>query len=85
MKREKYPFRGINHGKHQIDLTHLKVLYEVRPIEVHMNENGSIMDRPTLAFIFANENRFHIVGQISVDMLNEGLKDIGYKMIKDED
>jgi hypothetical protein len=75
-------FQGFNHGKKQVDLSHLKVMAQLRPTEVHLKEDGSIEDKPSLCFVMVDGSNFAMFGQISVDMFNEGLADIGYKLVK---
>lgn len=77
------PFRGINHGKDDIDLTHLDYPpVEFKPIEIHLKENGSITDEPSIAIVMQRPEGFAVVGQLSIKMWNEGLADIGYEIVK---
>lgn len=79
------PFRGINHGTEKIDLTHLgRPVRELRPTEVHLKENGALGEKPSLCFVL-DDGLIPVVGQISVSMLNKGLADIGYKLVKAEE
>lgn len=79
---EKKPFIGIDHGAHAIDLRHHGPSIQVRPDEIHVNSNGSIKDEPVFVFVCASTIGKKVFAQISLEMLNEGLADIGYKIEK---
>lgn len=51
--------------------------------EMHVKENGDIEHKPSFAIIMTN-GRIEVCGQISLRMFNDGLSDIGYKLIKHE-
>ena len=76
------PFIGINHGKGQIDLNHLDNTDEFLPIEIHMREDGTTDNKPSVAIVLKDGGGRHVYGQLSLKMWNEGLKDIGYKIVK---
>lgn len=77
------PFKAFNHGTGVIDLSHLDNVEEFRPVEIHMKEDGTLKNTPSFAIVLTSPFRQKvIVGQISLEMLNEGLNDIGYKIIK---
>lgn len=77
----KRDFIGIDHGAHHIDLTHLQILGEFKPTEVHFKENGAEGDNPSLAIVMATPiTGGFVFGQISVEMFNEGLADIGWEL-----
>ena len=88
MKKENKAFVGINHGKGKIDLTkhnsdgRFNNVTEMKPIEIHLKEDGSVKDEPSFAIVMKNVFGAVVYGQISLEMLNEGLADIGYKIIK---
>ena len=77
-------FNGFNHGKDQIDIKHLGQTIRMRPVEIHLKEDGSITDQPSLAIVMSTTfpNTPAVVGEISVEMLNKGLADIGYELVK---
>jgi hypothetical protein len=76
-------FVGINHGFGNIEITiPAKHTIEGEPIEVHLKEDGSIDDGPTITIITKLHTEVLIVSQISVDSLNVGLSDIGYELVK---
>jgi hypothetical protein len=82
------PFQGFNWGKEAIELEdNGKHLFEGKPTQIHFKENGAIGERPIIAIIieFAPITPFYAVGQISIDMFNDGAKDFGYKLVKIEE
>lgn len=83
IKNEK-PFKGINHGTGLIDLRHLAVVAVLMPIEIHLKENGTIDEKPSLSIIMKDIDGIRVVGEISLKMLNEGLEDVGYQITKIE-
>ena len=76
-------FIGINHRKEQIKLP-FKKHFPMLPTEVHLKEDGTLSNEPSLAFVLTHPNSAMspVVGQISIKMLNEGLADIGYEIKK---
>lgn len=81
------PFKGVNWGKKQIKLYDA---FEMLPVEIHLKEDGAIGDRPSFCIVMSSRHPDGInpdvtlpcvFGQISLDMLNDGLKDIGYKVV----
>jgi len=85
---EEKPFKAFDHGVGQVDLTHIESkLMELRPMEIHHKENGTLTGGPTFTLVLGVPNMPQIpkvFGQISVEMLNDALKDIGYEIIKKE-
>ncbi len=79
-------FIGINWGTEVVDLRRPGVLTEMRPVEVHLKEDGTLDNGPSLTFVLVHpplqSTPIAVFGQISVKMLNEGLADIGYKIEK---
>lgn len=76
-------FQGFNHGTGVIDLTKHKEIEEFRPVEIHLKENGSLKNEPSFAIVMTSQFSMNqVVGQISLEMLNDGLSDIGYEVIK---
>jgi hypothetical protein len=77
------PFKGINHGTGKLDLTHLRNALEVRPVEIHLKEDGSKENKPSFCLVMMHPDLpVWIVGQLSLAMFNDGLRDIGYEMRK---
>lgn len=79
MKETNKPFRGINFGKESIEIG--PVNNEMKPTLICLKEDGAIGDKPSLAILFESYGK-KFIGQVSVDMFNEGLDDIGYKLVK---
>jgi len=78
-------FEGKNWGRGAIDLTHLRSITEFRPTEIHMKEDGDLDDKPSFAIVLeTNTSSSCVVGQLSLKMLNSGLKDVGYQITKIE-
>lgn len=82
-------FIGTNHGTGPIKLKELSPfekeigLLVMKPTEIHLKEDGSIKDEPSLAIVMQRPDiGATVVGEISLEMFNEGLADIGYKMVK---
>lgn len=72
-------FKGFNHNDIRI-LKHCapgREFWEYTPIEIHYKP-----DQQSFCIVMINETRTVIYGQISLEMLNQGLSDIGYKIIK---
>lgn len=79
-------FKAINAGKNKINLSHLDGLIdEVKPIEIHLKEDGDINSHPSFCIVMMEKSiglPRHYFGQISLKMLNESLKNIGYEIKK---
>lgn len=73
------PFIGINHGLDKINL--IVPGRELLPVEIHLKENGDLEDNPSVAIVMKGTD-ISVFGQLSLKMWNEGLKDIGYKIVK---
>lgn len=77
------PFKAFNVGTGPINLTRWENIDQFRPVEIHLKENGSLKDEPSFAIILTSPySKKTIVGQISLEMLNDGLNDIGYEITK---
>ena len=77
----KKDFVGFNHGTGTIKVEGNHV--EARPTEIHLKEDGTITNGPSLCMVMDFDILpYRIIGQISVEMFNEGLKDLGYKISK---
>jgi hypothetical protein len=81
-------FIGINHGKRPIilDLPNDTYVQQLKPVEIHLKEDGSITNGPSFCIVLKAsgmlDTKMACVGQITLEMLNEGLKDIGYEIKK---
>lgn len=75
----------VNHGLRPINLTHLKQTpIEMRPTELHMKEDGSILDEPSFCFVMQHPSMLHkpVSAQVSLDMLDRAMNELGYKIVK---
>ena len=80
-------FNGFNHGKGQIDFRVIgqsKPLMQLLPTSIHLKEDGAI-NGASVAIVMTDSLGTAAFGQLSLNMWNEGLKDIGYKIVKDDD
>jgi hypothetical protein len=75
-------FKAFNHDTGQIDLSKFGNAIQMKPIEIHLKEDGSIENKPSFAIVMADPNIGYVFGQISLKMLNEGLADIGYELVR---
>lgn len=75
-------FKAFNHGTGKIIIKH-KEMIELKPVEIHLKENGSIKDEPSFAFVLTRPDlETAVFGQISLEMLNESLNELGYKIVE---
>lgn len=83
---EEKDFKGTNHRKNMIDLTrHKGLLLELRPTEIHLKEDGALGGKPSFTIVMTHPHEsidMVVCGQLSFDMWNEGLADIGYEIVK---
>lgn len=82
MEIETKVFKAFNHKLEKIDLSHHENVIEVRPTEIHLKENGSKTDESSFLIVSEHPSLPVMAAQISLEMLNEGLEQIGYKIIK---
>ena len=81
-EKKNKPFNGYNHGVGPIPI--MQGAAQLRPVQIHLKEDGAIDDKPSLAIVMiGNDGHSVAFGQISVEMMNEGLADIGYKLVKE--
>ena len=75
-------FIGFNHGRDKVIIdARGKPTFEYRPTEIHLKEAGAAGDTPSFTILM--EGTFKkVYGQLSLKMLNEGLRDIGYEIRK---
>ncbi|KKM25137.1 hypothetical protein LCGC14_1597930 [marine sediment metagenome] len=81
-------FNGFNHGKGQIDFKVIgqsRPLVQLLPTSIHLKEEGAVDGGPSVAIVMQDSLGTAAFGQLSLNMWNEGLKDIGYKIVKDDD
>lgn len=82
METETKEFTARTVGKEVVKLIKYPGCYEMRPVEIILKEDGSLKDEPVFVIVMTHPVRDPVAGQISLEMLNEGLADIGYKLIK---
>lgn len=77
-------FTGIDCGKGKVDFRQAPVPhYEMRPVEIYHKIDGSIDYAPTFTIVMFNPiQNFSVFGQVTLNMLNEGLEQIGYRLVK---
>ena len=75
-------FKAFNHGTGPVDLRHLGAADEMRPTEIHLKEDGALDDKPSFTIVMTALGRTPKFGQISLRMLNEGLNELGYEIVK---
>jgi len=74
---------GYNWGTGHIQMELGRLAYELRPIEVHLKEDGTITNEPSMAIVMSNETgTAFIYGQLSLEMWNKALNECGYKIEK---
>lgn len=66
----------------KVDVVDKRVML-MRPTEIHLKENGALDNTPSLAIVMDTQT-LRVVGEVSLNMLNEGLKSIGYELKKTE-
>lgn len=75
------PFVGISVGTGQIDLTKYEgVMVQMKPVAVYHKSDGDLNNKDSLCIVMSAPDKIHVCGQISVEMFNDGLKDIGWKL-----
>lgn len=76
-------FKGIDHGTSHINLQfEQRFAYELRPTEIHHKIDGALDNEPSFAIVMSHPNGFACFGQISLEMFNKALGEIGYKIEK---
>ena len=72
-------FVGINVGKKPIVVD--KNTFQMLPVKIYLKENESITNKPSFALLMTCQNPdLKVIGQLSLEMLNEGLIDVGYQI-----
>jgi hypothetical protein len=77
----KKAFYGTNVGKGVIDLREYPSAYQLRPTRIYLKENGAINDQPSFGILMEHPTQ-QVLGQLSLNMLNDGLNDVGYTIRK---
>lgn len=90
---------GHNWGTGRIQLDKGNFLLEFRPVEVHLKEDGSLDNEPSLCIVMVrppdvgafnipekidaeNASNLFVYGQLSLEMWNKALGEIGYEIKK---
>jgi hypothetical protein len=77
------PFKGIDWDDRIIlDVKVYGHMQNTCPVELHHLPNGAINNGPSFCIVSVDMNDNFYMGQISVDMLNKGLEEVGYKIVK---
>lgn len=78
------PFIGINVGNNPIDMRKHPTMYELRPGEIYLKTDGAKNDEPSFAIAMFDPNKVAapVIGQLSLEMFNDGLADVGYQIVK---
>lgn len=82
MSKAPHHFLGFNHGYARIDLREHKGIQQMRPTEIHLKEDGSISYHPSFAIVMEIDDQPAVFGQISLEMLNKGLSQIGFEITR---
>lgn len=82
-------FTGFNVGKNRIDVGHYSdinysAMFELRPVELYLKEDGAKGDKPSFAItmIDPRNHAAPIIGELSLEMWNKGLSEVGYEIVK---
>ena len=73
MKDTETPFRGINAGKYKPKFK--KPCMHSTPILIYLMNDKNLL-------IYSEGTYHDTLGQISIELFNKGLKDIGYELVK---
>ena len=81
---DKEPFKGFDWGTGQIKIdVGSKNYHTMMPREIHHKSDGSVKNEPSFCFLLTSPlEDFVVTSQISLEMLNKGLNDIGYEIVK---
>ena len=52
------------------------------PVEIHLIPNGDRDNKPSIALLSTRNDNNTYVNQMSLKMLNEALKDVGYEIVE---
>ena len=74
----------IDWGTGHVDLRD-RVVVEMRCDRIHLKRDGSLNDGPVLTFELAGLRKVHVVHQVSVEMLNEALNELGFELKRMDD
>lgn len=77
------PFKGTNVGTGAIDVSLRPLMYELRPVEIYLKEDGALDNGASFAIVMEHPKHLvsPVIGQLSLKMFNEGLAEVGYKIV----
>lgn len=75
-------FKAFDWGTGEIDLRHHRGIIPLRPIEIHHKADGTLTGEPSFCIVMTDLISGTAFGEISLAMLNEGLADLGYEIVK---
>jgi len=72
-----------NHGTDKIRISSNKHpgIYQMRPTEIHLKQDGSKTNMPSFAFVMEHPFLPSVYGEVSLEMLNGAFNEIGYEII----
>lgn len=76
--------KGYNWGTGVIELELGDFAMEFRPVEIHIKEDGSLDNKPSMCVVMVRSGvrDLYSYGQLSLEMWNKALGEIGYKIEK---
>ena len=75
-------FTGFNLGTDPLIVQNQNVV-QLKPTQIYLHEQGSITNEPSFSILMTHPTAdIGAIGQLSLEMWNEGLKDVGYKIVK---
>ena len=77
-------FMAVNHEKGiiKLGLSQFTDVQQGKPVEIHFKDDGSVDNKPSLCLVIMTETTSCVYGQISLEMLNNAIEQVGYKLIK---
>lgn len=70
-----------DHGTGKIDLTGRGIVVQMRPIELHYKQDGTLDNKPSFAVVMEGSDQEPlVVGQFSLATLQEALAELGYTL-----
>lgn len=79
---KKKAFKAIDVGNGTIVVSGYGNVQQMLPVEIHHKADGSITNKPSFCIVMTAPFKQTVCGQISLEMLNAALSDIGYELIK---
>lgn len=82
-KPKNRPFVGVNVGKGPVPMPMRS--REVRPVAIYLKEDGALDDKPSFVLSMIDLASRETHGQLTLNMLNDGLDDVDYTVVKKSD